>query len=888
MAAFNYQILITGDCSSESTGVISILPNGGVPPYSVQWTDPNLGTDLVSIEPSIRYNLSGGTYAIRLNDSTLPINSEFYVNIPVSTGVCISILGVKTTTCGLNNGSVTATTTSLYSSINYYLYNIDDVYITSATTNVENFVFIGLSAGTYYIRAVDLGGCETTSQSFIIDESQDFDFGFYIVPNSSCNGTPIGKLYITGQTGTSPYTYLWNTGTNTSFITGLTAGDYSVQVTDYNGCNITKTATVTDVSPVGLGVITATPPTCFSSDGKITLIITGGTAPYYYSASTGAVQISYLTNFTISGLSAGQYSFVVTDAGFCSFTTGTTLNAPQGIESVTLTSVNSSCSSQSASITANVVGGTAPYSYILIGPTGNTTTIVSNQTTYKFNGLSDGTYTVTVQDATGCYYTSEITVIAENKFELTTQITGTTCGLNNGTIDLTISTGGTAPYDYYLDSVAQTIDTNLTSFTFTNVSAGQHTVTVIDFDGCAISNQVFVGGSEPINFSLFTTSCGTGSDGTLTSFITGGNPPFTFYWSDNVPSNPQEIKVTGLTAGTYSLTLVDSDGCSLSRTTTLDCNTAYSSYQIYVMGVEQFQIEVGTKCGLLQMLNEGYADITSGNTNCTLISAVFDAIVSVNPLGITTAQTFFTTTSLAIAPTDNQWYDTIEFLLLSISGVTNVTIDSINNLITVQTDGTTLLNQEIKVELKITYDVNCVEPVTPTQTPAPTSTPAVTPSQSQIAVTPTKTSTPFVTRTPTKTPVQTSTNTVTPTITKTPTVTPTQTLPAGTFVLSPSYLTNFTSVIGTGLPSFTLPTTGANEIRLFTNTIPAQTINITVNGTNPFPISQLRLELVVDTVVKDYSCIYSSGTTSHTLYLPSAVSPSSEIRIEVNIGTSGC
>ena len=708
MAQFNYIINVTGDCSNVGAGVISILPTGGTAPYTVEWIDPNLGADVVEYTPSVRTGLFSNTYGLRLNDSTLPVNQEFYVNIPVSSGVCANIIGVKPTTCGQNNGSVTASTTSQYSSTNFYLYTTGDTFISSGTSNISTYVFQGLSADTYYIKVLDLGGCWGNSQSFIIDSSQIFDFGFYIVPNSSCGVFPLGKLYVTGQTGTAPYSYSWNTGAITSYITGLTAGSYSVQVTDSNGCSLTKSAVIGNVDPVGLGLFTSEPPTCLSNNGSITMILTGGTAPFYYSASTGYVEISYSRSFTLSGLSAGVYSFIVTDAGLCNVQAGTSLESPTGIQAVNVVTINSSCSSQDGAISATVIGGTAPFTYNLIGPSGNTINITTSQSVYNFTNLQSGTYTLIVQDANGCTYSTEIYLISQNKFTIVSNVTNTTCGQPNGSIYVELSSGGTAPYNYYIDNVAQVVNSNLTAFTFTNVIGGQHLVTVTDSNGCSQNNLIYVGYSEPVNFSLFSTSCGNGSDGTITAFITGGNPPFDFYWSDNVIGNPQEIKITGLTAGTYSLTVVDDNNCSLKRSVEIICNQLYSSYQIYAVGSEQFQLQVGAKCGLLQMLNQGFIDLTSGDTGCNLTSAEFIAKVSVEPLGTVYSGSFFTTTSLAIPPADNLWYSTIESLLLSIPGVTGVTVDALNNQITISSDGITLLGQEIKIELIILYDIICL------------------------------------------------------------------------------------------------------------------------------------------------------------------------------------
>jgi uncharacterized protein (DUF2141 family) len=647
---------------------------------------------------------------LRVNDSTLPINQEFYINIPVSSGVCSSITAVQSTTCALNNGSVTGTSTSDYSSTNYYLYFADNTYITSATTNTSYVSFGNLTAGTYYMTVEDLGGCSGTTSDFIIEDSEPLSYGLYIVPNSSCGGTPIGKIFVTGVTGHSPYTYLWNTGQSGSTITGLTSGNYSVQVTDNYGCTLTQNAYIADVNSIGLRPFQATQPSCFSSNGAITVQITGGTSPYYYSASTGNILISYDQTWTLSGLSSGQYNFQVTDAALCTVVGGTTLVTPKGIASLNISAQGSTCSSSGGTITVSVIGGTTPYVYTLIYPNGNTVNVNNTQTTQVFSNLSTGTYTVAVSDAVGCSYMQEVTLYATNTFTISTQVTGTTCNQNNGTVLVTKTSGGTSPFTYTLDGNVSVLNTALSAITFNNVAGGQHTVTVSDATGCTQSTQVYVGQSVPLDFILYKTSCGTGSSGSLTAFISSGTPPYTFNWSSNISSNPQQIQVTGLTAGTYSLTVVDSTGCSLKRTSIIDCDANYVSYQTYVMGSEKFHVESLTKYGLSQMLNEGFNDLTSGNTSCSLVSATFGVKISVNPLGTTASSNFFTTTSLVNSPTDNQYYDTVKSLLSSISGIGNVTVDESNNQITIETSpGNTSLNgQEIVVDLTIVYDIMCI------------------------------------------------------------------------------------------------------------------------------------------------------------------------------------
>ena len=710
MAVLNYNIAVTGDCSNNNSGALNLYVSAGSPPYTVQFISPSYASQIITTGPASLAGLASNVYQIRVNDSSLPTNNEFLINVPISSGVCGSIAAVQNTTCGINNGSVTGSSTSLYSSTDFFLYDVNDNYIKSANTVTNSAVFGELSAGTYYLGVIDLGGCTAFTPTFIVQESENLDFGLYVVPNSSCGGSPIGKIFVTGQTGQAPFSYLWNDGQTGSTITGLTSGLYSVTVTDAYGCTLSKSATITDVSPIGFGLFTATEPTCLQSNGVINLTITGGTSPFYYSASTGNVLVSYSTTFSISGLSAGQYNFLVTDAGLCQMTAGITLETPGGLTSVTVQGQNSTCSTNNGSILVNVVGGTVPYTYTLIYPTGNQLNISNSQTSQIFQNLSGGTYSVAVSDNSGCSFLQELTLLTQNKFTVSTQVLGTSCGQSNGSVTIFTSSGATLPLDYSVDGIQNVIDTNLSAVTFNNLSSGTHIVTVTDDDNCAQITNILVPPSQQLNYSLFSTSCGSGNSGKITAFITSGEPPFSFNWSDNVPNEPQQIQVSGLTAGTYSLTVVDVNGCSLTRNTTITCNSNYASYQTYVMGAEIFNIQSPTKFGLLQMLNEGFFDLTSGNTSCDLISATFTAKVSVNPSGIIASQNFFTSTSLVQVPTDNDWYNTLRTLLLGIPGVGNVIIDQLNNQITIETsrNNTSLEGEEIVIDLIIGYNIICL------------------------------------------------------------------------------------------------------------------------------------------------------------------------------------
>jgi uncharacterized protein (DUF2141 family) len=699
---FDYNLNVTGACAT-GLGAVLIDATGGVPPYTFDWYNPELGVG------NFKDNLPAGTYFVRANDSALPVNAEFFINVIVSDCLCVSVLNVNSTTCGLANGSVTGTSSSVFATTNYYLYNGSDTYITSAVTNTGTVEFNNLSADTYYLYAFDGGGATGTSANFIVQQSTPLSYGLYVVPDASCDTTPLGRIYVTGITGQSPFLYLWSNGETTSSITGLTQGVYSVQVTDAYGCQLTQNANVTEVPSVGLGAFTSVPPTCFDADGSVTITVTGGTAPYYYSASTGYVEISYSTTLTLTGLSSGNYTFQVTDAALCSFNATTSITSPGGISSVNTSTTNSFCSSNDGTITVQVTGGIAPYTYTIIDPNGNSDVVTSNQTTEVFPNLTTGTYSVFVVDTTGCAYSTQVTLIAEEKFTTTLSITGSTCGVPQGTLSVEISSGATLPVTYSIDGTNNIVDTFLSAVTFTNVSVGQHLLSVTDASGCTLSTPFTMTSTPPVEFALYSTSCGSGSEGAITAFISQGTAPFNFTWSNNISGNPQSINVTGLTGGTYSLIVQDANGCSLARQTTIECNTQCVTYQTFTMGSEIFNILSPTKRGINQILVEGFNDLTSGNTDCSLISAVYTAQVEVQPQNTVLNNTFYTGTTLVDVPGDNVWYNTITSLLQSVSGISSVTVDPLTNQISISASpNSPIVNQEVSVKLIIVYDIICL------------------------------------------------------------------------------------------------------------------------------------------------------------------------------------
>ena len=588
----------------------------------------------------------------------------------------------------------------------FYLYETTNGYITSALTSFDNYQFTNLSAGTYYIVANDGGGCTGQSDTIIIQDSNTVDFGLYVVNDAGC-AVNSGKIFITGLTGTPPYTYLWSNGSTGSTITGLTVGGYSVTVTDNSGCSVSKTELVSQVPPLGLASILTTDPSCYSSDGEITVYITGGTAPYNFSASSIGNHFTFESEYTFTNASSGNYNILITDSGLCTATGSVTLTTPGGFSVVSFSYSDSVCG-PSGFVSIGLNGGSPPYVYTLVKVGGSTTVQTLSSPSWSFNNLTSGDYVLTISDDGPCDYTNSFTIANDNTFSLTSDITGTTCGNNNGVFTVNVS-GGSPSYTYTLDGGEEFIISSLTSTTFTNLTSGFHTVDVLDGNGCLQSITENVTLSSGVEFILSSTNSNNGNDGSISTFITSGVPPFILTWSNNV-NGQTGLTVTNLSAGTYTLKVVDNNGCERIRTVVIDGNVEISSYQVYSV-CDSDLLNYGELLlkGPKQMLLEGFYELTSNDTNCILNQAIFEASVTVS--GVTTTQEFYTGTTLNEYPSISEWDEVIGDMLLSYDGIGNVTFNEDDNKMVITTD----CNQEISlndanviINMVIYYDISCV------------------------------------------------------------------------------------------------------------------------------------------------------------------------------------
>jgi len=705
---------ITGDCSNLNEGSFGITIDGSAPDYTINWISPI--TDVIPLGAGVtaytETNLSAGTYTFIITDSCLdPGNTTVGpISIYISSGVCTSITSVNNTVCSLDNGSLTATTEYDYGSNQFYLYHNTLGYITSATTTntitPAGAVFPNLSAGTYYVVVTDGGGCSGTTTSVIVKDSPQLDYGVYIVNDAGCNVNS-GKLFVTGLTGTPPYTYLWSNGETTDSITGLTAGSYDITVSDNSGCVVNKTEIVLKVPTVGQAGVLVASPACFGNNGTVTVLLSGGTAPYYFSGSNGTVTVTFDNFYEFSNLPAGVLSYFVQDSGLCSFTSNVSVLSQQSFNLVSVNTTNSKCNDTSGTITPLVSSGTPPYIFKLTSSNGYTNSITTTLTSFDFTGLASGTYTLSIKDGSNCEYTDTYVIENEVLFSFEANTVDTSCGLSNGEIQVVVD-GGTGPFLYEINGISEIL--NSRTKTFLNFDNGSYTLSVTDTSvPCKQSTTVLVGDSFGVDYVVNSQNPTGSNNGQIQLFITSGQPPFTYDWSSNVGSQTGQL-ITNLSAGTYTIKITDDNGCVKESTITLQGVNCSVSYEIYNFTQDTFKNtgDLITK-GPIQMLNEGFNDLTLGDDNCILNQAIFEAYVSVSGVSATTV--FYTGNTLFDVPSNTLWATTVRNLLLSFDGIGNVVINTTTNKITITTDcasEVSLLDSDILVNMIIHYDVSCV------------------------------------------------------------------------------------------------------------------------------------------------------------------------------------
>jgi len=433
----------------------------------------------------------------------------------------------------------------------------------------------------------------------------------------SCFGGSDGMASVITTNGVPPYTFLWSNGEVTQDISDLTAGLYTVTVSDANSCSVTGEVSLTAPDSLTVSVMEINVFCNGASDGSITATTAGGTP-----SSGGCTSVSYLwsngaTTAIINNLVAGMYIVTATDCNGCTATAEAAVSEPSLI-AIAASSTDVSCiNGEDGSITLAVTGGTVGIpncsDYTYLWNNGAITSTVSN--------LAAGMYTVTITDCNGCSATSAAAINEPSPFAINASTANVSCANGaDGSIALSVSGGtiGTATcmdYTYLWSNGA-------TTAAITGLVAGGYNFTVSDCNGCSEGGLLVI--SEPVAIVCAITgtnaSCNGGSDGSAAIAVTGGIAPYTYSWSNGATSD----MISGLIAGTYSATVTDDLGCS----TTCDVQIVepvalfltYELTDIRCFGDSTGAIDVtytgGTACaGPVDLFISEYIE-GSGNNKC--------------------------------------------------------------------------------------------------------------------------------------------------------------------------------------------------------------------------------------------------------------------------------
>lgn len=512
------------ECNGDADGQLTVVPGFGTGPYTYLWSTGAVVSTITG--------LSAGLYSVSVTDA-MSVSVVYSQNLVDPPPIVLSIASTNVSCWSGNNGTATANASGGTGLLTY-------LWSTGATTsNVIN-----LTAGNYSVTVTDANGCTAVDNVTITEPATPIST-FSLITNVLCFGQATGTASVITSGGTGAHSYLWNTGATTNTIVNLTAGPYSVTVTDGNGCIAIATVVITQpASP--LTVTTSTVDVnCFGgNNGSATATGSGGTLPLTYAWSNGA------NTTTITNLTAGPYSVTVTDGNGCTAVANITINQPLVPLTVSITSTNVNCfGSSDGTATATAAGGTPPYTYLWSN--GAITSNIIN--------LGVGTYTVTVTDFNGCTITDAVTITQPpTPIQISTAFTNVTCNGGNDAMAIVFAVGGTSPLSYLWSN-------GETQAIITDLSAGIYTVTVTDANGCTDISSLIVTQPAPIAITptITPSSCDGHNDGAISIAVTGGVVPYTFLWHEvNTDSTYVTQNIVGVRGGTYALLITDSVGCT--------------------------------------------------------------------------------------------------------------------------------------------------------------------------------------------------------------------------------------------------------------------------------------------------------------------------------------
>lgn len=398
----------------------------------------------------------------------------------------------------------------------------------------------------YTITVTDaLGDVATDTAQVTISNGPNFQA---ILENPACFAGSNGSID-PAASGFGPFTYQWQNGSTNSTLSGLSAGQYPLTVTDRFGC-ASDTVFNLDEPDQLVFAAQAISSTCNLANGIVEAInVSGGTPGYNYSLNGSTPQIQN----TFTGLAPGTFSLIVADTAGCSAQQTITVNALSVPSLMNLSLESATCEYNNGVIQLlQIDGGVAPF--VVSFNSGLPQAFTASPLT--FSQLSDTSYTLSITDASGCALDSTIEI---NRIDgpngLTFSTQPATCGVDNARLQINSILGGTPDYLIAFNGQQQS-----GAMMYDSLAPGQYALQIMDSLGCSFDTLVSIFALPNLN-SVATViqnaRCYGSADGSGQISISSGSSPFTISWSNGATDELAD----GLPAGTYTVNISDSVGC---------------------------------------------------------------------------------------------------------------------------------------------------------------------------------------------------------------------------------------------------------------------------------------------------------------------------------------
>ncbi|MCC6691201.1 MAG: SBBP repeat-containing protein [Bacteroidia bacterium] len=500
---------------------------------------------------------TAGTYTVSLvvygacnKDSIAKVISITNCNCNITTTTSVN----SNVTCyGYTNGVVQVTISNGSGGAYTYSYSNGQNSITSSTTSQAT----GLAAGTYSVTITD-GSCKAITSVTITQPNP------LLLGTSTKWSCPPATASITASGNTS-YTYAWSNGGAMQTISNVSPGNYTVTVRDQNNCSLTQSVSLS-LPPV-LSVSVNKKDVACNSSGWAQFTVSGVPA-FFYTTSNGLSD--YITTlsggavFTLKDLSAGTYTVTLTDALGCTETKTVTLTSTSTVSS-TFTYPLTACVGDLVNFihTGTPPGSGISYTWEISPVVPNPTTISGSTTDFSYTFLSPGIYKISHKTVgPGCYNVVANYITVTNCSGPTITATGSSiCSGTCATVKSSAS-GGSGTYTYSWNTGATTKDINPCPATTTT-----YTVKVTDSGGKTATSTAVVTVNPAVTVTATSTNitCSGKSDGGITATPGGGTPAFNYVWSNGITTSSG----SNLVAGNYTVTVIDSKGCTAVSTTTI-------------------------------------------------------------------------------------------------------------------------------------------------------------------------------------------------------------------------------------------------------------------------------------------------------------------------------